>query len=103
MRRRKVLTDSGAKIATTAAQPTRAHPTSAVTVPLLARSRTAETTCETGLMATKVPSQPGSDSTGTNALDRNVSGNRIMIEIPCTACALREIVPAHAKIHASDH
>ena len=40
----KLRTDSGAKIATTTAQPSSAQPTSAVTAPSLARSRTAETT-----------------------------------------------------------
>ena len=44
-------------------------------------------------MFTNVCSQPGSVSTGTNALDRNVSGNMIIIEMPCTAWALRAMVP----------
>ena len=39
-------------------------------------------------------------STGTNAFDRNVSGNRIIIEIPWTLRALRAIVPTQVKIHA---
>jgi hypothetical protein len=47
-------TASGAKIATTAMQPMTAQPTSAVTAPSLNRSRTAETTCDTGLICTKV-------------------------------------------------
>ena len=42
-------TDSGAKTATTARQATTAQPTSAVTAPSLARSRSAVTTWETGL------------------------------------------------------
>ena len=41
-------------------------------------------------------------STGTNAFDRNVSGNMIIIEMPCTAWALRPIVPTQVKIQASD-
>jgi hypothetical protein len=51
-------------------------------------------------MFTKSRSPPGSVSTGTNALDRNVSGNRIIIENPCTERALRAIVPIHVKIQA---
>ena len=39
--------------------------------------------------------------TGTNALDRNVSGNRIIIEMPCTARALLAMVPMKVKIQAS--
>ncbi|MNP66936.1 hypothetical protein D3C76_1627050 [compost metagenome] len=37
-------------------------------------------------------------STGTNALDRNVSGNNTIIEIPCTLEAVRAITPKKAKI-----
>ncbi|GAA4193020.1 hypothetical protein GCM10023074_13570 [Microbispora amethystogenes] len=62
----------------------------------------AVTRCETGLTRTNAASQPGSVSTGTNAFDRNVSGNRIIIEMPCTAWALRAIVPTQVKAHASD-
>ncbi|GGS79249.1 hypothetical protein GCM10010176_023140 [Nonomuraea spiralis] len=68
----------------------------------MARSRVAVTRCETGLTRTNAASQPGRVSTGTNAFDRNVSGNRIIIEMPCTAWALRAIVPTQVKIHASD-
>src|SRR6478735_10206993 len=99
---RYARTESGAKTATTATQATRAQPTSAVTVPVLARSRTAETTCETGLICTNFCSQLGSVSSGTKALDRNVSGNMIIIEIPCTDWALRPMIPTKVKIQASD-
>ena len=68
-------TDSGAKTATTARQATTAHPTSAVTAPSLARSRSAVTTWETGLTVANAWSQGGKVSMGTNALDRKVSGN----------------------------
>ena len=50
-------------------------PTSAVTVPVLARSRSAVTMWVTGLTLVKASSQSGRVSAGTNALDRNVSGN----------------------------
>ena len=40
---------------------------------------------------------------GTNAFERNVSGNRIMSEMPCTAAADRAITPKNAKIQLSDH
>ena len=83
-------------------QPISAQPTWAVTWPLLIRSRTALTTWLTGLTLTKACSQPGSVSAGTNALDRNVSGNMIIIEMPCTACAQRATVPSQVKIQASD-
>ncbi|GAA4934436.1 hypothetical protein GCM10023334_042670 [Nonomuraea thailandensis] len=69
----------------------------------MARSRAAVTRCETGLIRTNAASQPGSVSTGTNAFDRNVSGNRIIMEMPWTAWALRAIVPTQVKTHASDH
>ena len=62
----------------------------------------ADTRCETGLTFTNAASQPGRVFTGTNALDRKVSGNRISIEIPCTARALLAIVPIQVKIQASD-
>ncbi len=39
--------------------------------------------------------------TGTNALDRKVSGNRISIDMPCTLRALLAIVPIQVKIQAS--
>ncbi|GIH71817.1 hypothetical protein Mth01_40700 [Sphaerimonospora thailandensis] len=68
----------------------------------MARSRAAVTRCETGLTRTNVASQSGSVSTGTNALDRKVSGNRIIMEMPCTAWALRAIVPTQVKTQASD-
>ena len=98
----KLRTDSGAKIATTTAQPSSAQPASAPTWPLLARSRMAEMTCETGFTSAKDCSQPGIVSVGTNAFERNVSGNITISEMACTPCALRPIVPNHAKIHASD-
>ena len=49
---------------------------------------------------TNAASAPGRVRTGTNALDRNVSGNRISMEIPCTLRALRAIVPMKVKIQA---
>ncbi|GAA3165046.1 hypothetical protein GCM10020001_107540 [Nonomuraea salmonea] len=76
--------------------------TSPETVAWLARSRAAVTRCETGLIRTNAASHPGRLSTGTNAFDRNVSGNRIIMEKPCTAWALLAIVPIQVKIHASD-
>ncbi|OFB40201.1 hypothetical protein CcI156_12760 [Frankia sp. CcI156] len=60
----------------------------------------AETRCDTGLTLVKVSSQPGSVFAGTNALDRKVSGNRIIIEIPCTLRALRATVPIQVNAHA---
>ena len=60
----------------------------------------AETRCETGLTFTNVCSRPAACRPGTNALDRNVSGNRIIIEMPCTLRALRAIVPIQVKIQA---
>ncbi|GII77593.1 hypothetical protein Sru01_25750 [Sphaerisporangium rufum] len=60
------------------------------------------TRCETGFTRTNAASHPGSVSTGTKALDRNVSGNRIIIEMPCTAWALRAIVPTQVNAQASD-
>ena len=62
------------------------------------RSRTAVTMCETGLMFTNHCSHSGMVSAGTNAFERNVSGNRISIEMPCTLEALRAITPKNAKI-----
>src|SRR6201999_1356606 len=96
------MTDSGAKIALTTSPASSVQPTSLVIAPWLARSRVADTRCETGLIFTNVASQPGSVLTGTNALDRNVSGNRIIIERPWTLRALRAIVPIQVKIQASD-
>jgi hypothetical protein len=55
------------------------------------------------LTLTNAASPPGSVLIGTNALDRNVSGNRISIEIPCTLRALRAIVPVKVKIQAIAH
>ncbi|GAA2292373.1 hypothetical protein GCM10010149_44980 [Nonomuraea roseoviolacea subsp. roseoviolacea] len=68
----------------------------------MARSRAAVTRCETGLTRTNAASQPGRVSTRTNAFDRNVSGNKIIMEMPCTAWALRAIVPTQVKAQASD-
>ncbi|GII50315.1 hypothetical protein Psi02_67390 [Planotetraspora silvatica] len=76
--------------------------TSPLTTAWLARSRAAVTRCETGLIRTNAASQPGRVSTGTNAFDRNVKGNKIIMEMPCTAWALRAIVPTQVKTHASD-
>jgi hypothetical protein len=45
------------------------------------------------LTLTNACSQPGSEVTGTNALDRKVSGNKIIIDMPCTARALLAIAP----------
>ena len=71
-------------------------------MPSFTRSRTAVTMCETGLMFTNHCSHSGMVSTGTNAFERNVSGKRISIEMPCTLEALRAITPKNAKIHDSD-
>ncbi|GII63627.1 hypothetical protein Skr01_37120 [Sphaerisporangium krabiense] len=76
--------------------------TSPLTRALLARSRVAVTRCETGLTRTNAASQSGSVSTRTNAFDTNVSGNKIIMEMPCTAWALRAIVPTQVNTHASD-
>ena len=57
---------------------------------------------ETGLTSANDCSQPGIVSVGTNALDRNVSGNITIREMPCTPWALRPIVPNQVKIQASD-
>jgi len=54
------------------------------------------------LIRTNAASQPGRVSTGTNAFDRNVSGNMIIMEMPWTAWALLAIVPTQVKTHASD-
>jgi len=54
------------------------------------------------LTRTNAASPPGRDSIGTNALDRKVSGKRIIIEMPCTAWTLRAIVPTQVNAHASD-
>ena len=53
----KARTASGAKIAITARQPSSAQPTSAVTVPVLARSRSAVTMWVTGLILVNASSQ----------------------------------------------
>ena len=53
-------------------------------------------------MFAKARSQSGMVSVGTNALERNVSGNITISEMPCTPCALRPMVPNQAKIHAMD-
>ncbi|GMA26303.1 hypothetical protein GCM10025864_40620 [Luteimicrobium album] len=72
---------------------------------MLASSRTAVTRCEIGFTWTKPCSQPGIDFGSTYALDRNVSGNRMIIEIPCTLEAVRAITPKNAKIQltAQEH
>ena len=84
------------------AHPSSAQPTSPVTPPPSSIVRTAVTTWLTGLNLTNVCSQPGRVSAGTKALERKVSGNIIIIEMPCTAWALRATVPNQVKIHASD-
>ena len=80
----KRRTESGAKIATTTAQPSSAQPTAPVTWPWLARSRRAVMTSDTGLTSAKASSGRGIVSVGTNALDRNVSGNITSKEMPWT-------------------
>src|SRR5699024_12880929 len=75
---------------------------SPVIVPWFAKSLVAETTCETGLMFTNARSPLGSVSTGTNAFDRNVSGNMTIIEIPCTLCADRATVPTYVNAQERD-
>lgn len=89
------------KIATTAPQPSSAHPTSLVMAPLFIRSRIADTTWETGLTVVTVRSHPGSVSTGTNALERNPNGNMIIMDMPWTAPAVPAIVPIHRKIQVN--
>src|ERR1035437_7758066 len=84
---------------TTTTQPSSANPTEGVTAPPFSRSRSAVTTCVTGLRLTRVLSQCGSVSAGTNALDTNVSGSRTMIDNDVTDCALLAIVPMYMKIH----
>ena len=59
-------------------------------------------TWDTGLTSAKACIQPGMVSVGTNALDRNVSGNITISEMPCTPCAERPMVPNQAKIQAID-
>ena len=54
------------------------------------------------MIFTNSASPDGSVLTGTNALDRKVSGNRISIEMPCTLRAFLAIVPIQVKIHAID-
>src|SRR5699024_6176623 len=87
----------------TTAQPSSAHPASAENVAEFARTLTPDTTWEIGLMPTNHCSQPGMDSTGTNALDRNVKGKRIIIEMPCTPWAERTIVPTYGNAQDRDH
>ncbi len=58
--------------------------------------------CETGLALANASSTGGMVSVGTNALDRNVSGNITISEIACTPWALRPTVPNQVKIQASD-
>src|SRR5690625_1051007 len=88
----------GAKIITMTAAPKseakKLHPM----VPELASSRMAVTRCEIGLMLTNPCSQLGIVSTGTNALERNVRGNNIIMDIPDTLEAVRAITPKKAKI-----
>src|SRR6185312_5500161 len=54
-----------------------------------------------GLPLTKPCNHSGMVLTGTKAFERNVSGNRIRNEIPCTLEALRAITPKKAKIQLS--
>ncbi len=59
-------------------------------------------TRETGLTSANASSGRGIVSVGTNALDRNVSGNITSSEMPCTPWALRPTRPKNVKIQASD-
>ena len=95
----------GAKIATITAAPMRERVKSQPMVPELVSSLTAVTRCEIGLIFTNHWSQSGIVSAGTNALERNVSGNSTIIEIPCTLEAVRAITPKKAKIQliAQEH
>jgi hypothetical protein len=52
------------------------------------RLRTALIITVTGWCSAKGCSQPGIESTGTYALDRNVNGTTISVDMPCAACAL---------------
>ena len=49
-------------------------------------------------MSVKVCSQLGSDSTGTNVLAPNVSGNSARNRMPCTAPGVRAIMPMKTEI-----
>src|SRR6478672_173161 len=93
-----VRTVSGAMTATITAAPSSDHTTWTPKWPSLTSSRTAVTTCDTGLTLTNACIQPGIVFAGTNALDMNVSGNRMSIEMPCTDDALLIRTPISAKI-----
>lgn len=88
----------GPKMATMTVAPIREAIRSQPTVPAFARSRTAVTRCEIGLIFTNHCSQFGKVSAGTKAFERNVRGNSTIIEIPCTLEAVRAITPKKAKI-----
>ena len=62
----------------------------------------AEMTRLTGLTSAKARSHDGIVSVGTNALDRKVSGNITISEMPCTPWAVLPMVPNQVKIQASD-
>jgi hypothetical protein len=76
---------------------------SLVHAPSFVRLRTALMRWDTGLTSVKARSQLGRVSTGTNAFERNVSGNRMRNEIPWTLEALRATTPKKAKIQLSAH
>src|ERR1019366_7983197 len=95
-------TVSGRKTATTIAQPSSAYPTWTVTAAWFIRSRSAVMTSEMGLRRTTVWSQSGNVSTGTNALDTNVSGSITTSEGDETDGALFAMVPMYMNTHARD-
>ena len=62
-------------------------------MPWLTSSRTAVMRCEIGFTSENQRSQPGRVSAGTNAFDRNVSGNSTRFEMPETLDAVRATTP----------
>lgn len=72
-------------------------------VPLLTRSRTAVTRCDTGLMSTNHCNHEGIVFAGTKAFETKVSGNSTSIEMPWTLEALRAMTPKNAKIQLIAH
>ena len=67
-----------------------------------AAPRTALTRCESGLTFTNACSQPGIVEAWTNALLPNDSGKMSRNITPCTAPAVRTVMPTHSETHAND-
>ena len=88
--RLKLRTDSGAKIATTTAQPSSAQPTSAVNWPSLARTRTAETTwrdrVELGEGLQPVRHRVGRDERVGQERQREHHHQRVALHAPGRSC-----------------